>query len=476
MAILGEAVLHVTFSTLLAVLVVCSSGAAKAQGATSATAPQPLAEGAIVTGSLEAGGCFSIETAPGSQWTLTLRSEAFDGRLVLARGALCSANVIVSENDAFELRTQDARIQFRSPGGRYLILPRGPAGAVGPYTLTAEAAPQRAGMRAPQTAGDRQQLAEATTATPAADARAAIMRREMAQADDRRAAEAARQEAIRQQQEAARIAAEQAAAAQRAEERRRQRAREDGFNAFLGAAVGVMAEVTNELAAENARIQAETARMLAQDAQNRRQQQEQQAAQAAADARAARDQQTRDAALAAERRAQQMAQAEALRERQAQTQLAQAQNRQQQTSVRQSFDFGGGGSSGGGSSGGGADSSGGQAGQGQPQRIEMLEAVVVCPLSGERLFGELTCFGPFQNTLSDYRDPGDIALACGSSGMSPRDFGESDGNRVWGCGFGLNPTRAGRSPNHDMAERFGLTLPERITYRCTATTNYCRDQ
>ena len=405
---------------------------------------------------------------------MTLRSEVFDGRLVLARGALCSANVVVSENDTFEAQSLDARIQFRSPGGRYLILPRSPVGAVGLFNLTAEAGSRQTGGTTQPTLPNARQFSEAATRTSAADSRTAIMRREMAQADDRRAVEAARQEAIRQQQEADRLAAERAAAAQRAEQRRRERAREEGFNAFLGAAIGVMSEVTNELAAENARIEAETARMLAQDAQNRRNQQEQQAAQAASDARAARDQQTRDAALAAEQRALQMAQAEAVRERQAQAQLAQAQNRQQQVSVGQTFNFGGGSASGNSESSGAG--TGAATGASPPARIEMLEAVVVCPLSGERLFGELTCFGPFQNTLSDYRDPRDIALACGSSGMSPRDFGDIDGNRVWGCGFGLNPTRAGRSPNHDMAERFALILPERITYRCTATTNYCRDR
>jgi hypothetical protein len=100
----------------------------------------------------------------------------------------------------------------------------------------------------------------------------------------------------------------------------------------------------------------------------------------------------------------------------------------------------------------------------------MLEAVVVCPLGGDRLFGELTCYGPFQNTLSNPDKSSDVQLACG--GGSATDFGQQSGYRVWGCGFGLDPTQSG-SPNIDTARRFGLTIPERSLFRCPAGTEYC---
>lgn len=104
----------------------------------------------------------------------------------------------------------------------------------------------------------------------------------------------------------------------------------------------------------------------------------------------------------------------------------------------------------------------------------MLEGVVVCPLDRERLFGELVCDGPFQNSLSNPDDASDIALACG--GGQPRLFGTYGNNQVWGCGFGLDATRSGRSPNIDQADRFGLVLPQRLTFRCTANTDYCSDR
>jgi len=144
--------------------------------------------------------------------------------------------------------------------------------------------------------------------------------------------------------------------------------------------------------------------------------------------------------------------------------LAQSENEQRMRDLQARM---GGGSSGSGYSG---DSSGG----GDRPVIAMREGVVVCPLGQDRFFGEITCYGPFQNTLSNPNDEGDIALACGSSSMSPTNFGIRNNNQVWGCGFGLDPTRGGRSPNIDTAERFQLVLPQRRTYQCPAGTDYCR--
>lgn len=107
--------------------------------------------------------------------------------------------------------------------------------------------------------------------------------------------------------------------------------------------------------------------------------------------------------------------------------------------------------------------------------IAMIEGVVVCPVDATKLFGESTCYGPFQNTLSDHRKASDITLACGSSRTPVRDLGMSGRYHVWGCDYGLNPTKPG-SPNIDQAARFALNLPERRSYRCLPKVpGYCRN-
>lgn len=52
--------------------------------------------------------CYAIETEPGQQVTVTMRSQAFDSRLWVARGGQCASARLQQDNDDFEGR--DARV------------------------------------------------------------------------------------------------------------------------------------------------------------------------------------------------------------------------------------------------------------------------------------------------------------------------------------------------------------------------------
>lgn len=69
--------------------------------------------------------CYALETKPGEEVSIHLKSSAFDPVLEVARGALCNAAALQYENDNTSETTKDARISFRAAGGRYLILVRG---------------------------------------------------------------------------------------------------------------------------------------------------------------------------------------------------------------------------------------------------------------------------------------------------------------------------------------------------------------
>lgn len=219
--------------------------------------------------------CYAIDTTAGGRWTVTLKSQAFDSGLSIARGALCSAASLQHQNDNAAPGDLDARVTFTAVGGRYLILARGMSTtAAGAYELTAT--PEAADLGY----GGSTQLADNRT-----DARRALMEAQVGERRAQLAEEAARKQAAEQAATQARLNAE--AAARRAE-RERKRARSEAFNSFLGAAVGAMGEVTNQMAAENSRIQAETSAMIArQAAQAEVQRAAQQRAQAQARAQAA---------------------------------------------------------------------------------------------------------------------------------------------------------------------------------------------
>ncbi len=104
--------------------------------------------------------------------------------------------------------------------------------------------------------------------------------------------------------------------------------------------------------------------------------------------------------------------------------------------------------------------------------IIWLEGVVICPAK-EGFIGSTMCHGPFQNALVNLTVPAEIARACGTS-QPVRNMGTLAGNRVYGCGFGINPTQDS-SPHIDQANRFGINVPNRQIYRCPQTqSTICR--
>lgn len=80
--------------------------------------------------------CYSINTKPGEEVSIQLKSSAFDPVLEVGRGALCNAASLQFENDNASESTQDAHLSFRAVGGRYLIFVRGTSSAAaGAYRM-----------------------------------------------------------------------------------------------------------------------------------------------------------------------------------------------------------------------------------------------------------------------------------------------------------------------------------------------------
>jgi hypothetical protein len=64
--------------------------------------------------------CFHLDTEPGKQYSVTLRSADFDSYLMLGIGS-CADVMLSLENDDFEQDTLDARIVFTSEHPQYAI-------------------------------------------------------------------------------------------------------------------------------------------------------------------------------------------------------------------------------------------------------------------------------------------------------------------------------------------------------------------
>lgn len=91
--------------------------------------------------------------------------------------------------------------------------------------------------------------------------------------------------------------------------------------------------------------------------------------------------------------------------------------------------------------------------------------------------GASNCYGPRGSAFID-RVAGDINMAevnraCGSSA---REIGWVENHRVFGCGFGVNPTKSSQIPHYDQAERRGINVPNRRNFSCPANhSGNCRN-
>lgn len=108
----------------------------------------------------------------------------------------------------------------------------------------------------------------------------------------------------------------------------------------------------------------------------------------------------------------------------------------------------------------------------QPQLVAMPEGLVLCPMESG-FMGSVMCYGPFGNNLVDVTKPVEIAQTCGQSSITPVEYTRIGIVRVYGCGFGIDPTRP-RSPNIDSVALLGLSVSQRLVFHCKPGTNYCR--
>ncbi|MEX0738837.1 MAG: hypothetical protein WD071_05815 [Pseudohongiella sp.] len=83
--------------------------------------------------------CFQIRPQPGQEYTVTLRSEAFDSFLLIGVGS-CDDVLIQFENDDFEEAGLDAQVVFAAEYDLYSVYVNTyDPGTTGAYTLSVEA-------------------------------------------------------------------------------------------------------------------------------------------------------------------------------------------------------------------------------------------------------------------------------------------------------------------------------------------------
>lgn len=277
--------------SVVAVAAILTGGAQAAETAppavTMITQPKALPSLGATKGMLAAGAtdCFALDTQPGQDLKVSVTGAGFVAQVVLARGALCSANAPQVQGVA-KGPGAPAALTFNAPGGRYLILIRASGEGAGRYELnvqTSRPAVQASGVGG----GD--------AAPGAVDARVALMNAQVAQ----------RQLQIAQQEQA-RVEAEEARRAeiarQRAEEQRRKDERFEAFASFVGAATMALSEASQEYTANMAAQSAAVAEQQRNVAEAMARQQEAQRAASEANARAAAQaEQAKVAALAQQR-------------------------------------------------------------------------------------------------------------------------------------------------------------------------------
>lgn len=433
--------------------------------AQSQPAPSPLTLNAPVEGLISAEtqvGCYALSTKPGEPVSIAVQA-GFKVRMKVGRGALC--NAFTPQYD-----TTDARLAFKAAGGRYIVAIAGASPSdAGGFTLIA-------GNEDAGGSGD-------VPAAPSGDeTRKQLMaqqvqqrRNEIAAAEARQRAEEARlraeEEARREQERQARIQAEQE--------------RQENMAAFMGALTTFSTTFNSEMN-KYAEQEAERAEMLrglqrqvedAEDARNREERRQHAEAEARRQQQAQNTQSNRTTSLAyggSSQSSMTSATQSGQPDRAAETKAAQKardDKARADAMVKAKADA---------KARADAEAKVKAAAEAKilaekaaPRLIPMPEAVVVCPLA-ESYAG--ICYGPFQNISQNHKKAEGMALACGTSsgGGMVRDLGYYGDFHVWGCQFGLNPEKSD-SPNRDIADKFGLIVPARRTYRCDAEIHgYCR--
>lgn len=202
-----------------------------------ANAPRVLAYGgatiqARLTAGIQTGtavhDCYMVDTKPGSRLVIDVVAEDFTPWIRIARGSLCAD--MVPSREVRGKAPGPARLEFKSPGGRYLVTIGTTDARGGQYAL-------RAGAPAPtpgETGGDDSVPVpgdHVAMEAPVVDRRVALMQK---QVNQRRQAvaveEARRQEVLARQREEEEMRREQEALARMESEARSQAT----FNAFMG--------------------------------------------------------------------------------------------------------------------------------------------------------------------------------------------------------------------------------------------------
>ena len=176
--------------------------------------------------------CYAIETSPGQQVNLSIETQAFAGRIWVARGGQCASARLQHDSGA----SGPPQLDFTAAGGRYLVLvrPRSAEGS-GLYKLKIQG-------------GLPQQMAAAET-RPGEAERLALMNRQVQQREARLAAEAARQAAEAEQRRLDELQRRQWEAEAEAE---RQANAGAIFNAFIGGFSSEMNNIQNQQANQQA--------------------------------------------------------------------------------------------------------------------------------------------------------------------------------------------------------------------------------
>lgn len=224
--------------------------AAATIGASAQTAaPKPLRlDGARIDAQLAAAAgtaandCYAVDTRPGTQLAIDVEATDFTPVIRIARGALCTG--VVPTREVHGKTAGPARLAFKSPGGRYLVLIGTADGRGGRYVLSAQAAPPTGNDDGTSPQDD------VAAEIPIADRRVALMNKQVQQ---RREQVAREQAELQRQREAEALRREQQRLAQLQEEAEREARSQATFNAFMGG----LNTLGNALAEQNAAYEAQ---------------------------------------------------------------------------------------------------------------------------------------------------------------------------------------------------------------------------